>query len=149
MHHHLGVSFFVYITYVLYIGTLSYRKLVGKCFFCELSPIKVAAFQRAVPAKSRCRVFRRCTGCRPIKSRNTICLHASMTQLVFLDFARLVAFVSVVFWFAFGGVDLTLACHFIAFEVFVVGRDLVDQGAVWQDLHDTVRGRLHDLVVTR
>ena len=41
----------------------------------------------------------------------------------------------------------SLSRHLIALKVLVVGRDLIDQLAV-DDLHDTVCGRLYDLMVT-
>ena len=53
----------------------------------------------------------------------------------------------VVFRFVFGAVNLTFSGHFIAFQIFVVGGDLVDQGAVWQNLHDPVGSGLNDLMV--
>ena len=41
----------------------------------------------------------------------------------------------------------SLSRHLIALKVLVIGRDLIDQLAV-DDLHDTVCGRLYDLMVT-
>ena len=41
----------------------------------------------------------------------------------------------------------SLTCHFIAFQIFIIGSDLIDQLAV-NDLHDTVGSGLYDLVVT-
>ena len=41
----------------------------------------------------------------------------------------------------------SLTCHFIAFQILIVGSDLIDQLAV-DDLHNTVSSGLYDLVVT-
>ena len=41
----------------------------------------------------------------------------------------------------------SLTCHFITFQIFIVGSDLIDQLAV-DDLHNTVGSGLYDLVVT-
>lgn len=45
------------------------------------------------------------------------------------------------------GVYLTFSCHFIAGQIFIVSGDLIDERAVWKDLHDTICGGLHDLMV--
>ena len=42
----------------------------------------------------------------------------------------------------------TFSCHLITFQIFVVGGDFVNHGAVWQDFHDAVCGCLYDLVIT-
>ena len=41
----------------------------------------------------------------------------------------------------------SLTCHFIAFQILIVGSDLIDQLTI-NDLHDTVGSGLYDLVVT-
>ena len=41
----------------------------------------------------------------------------------------------------------SLTCHFIAFQILIVGSDLVYQAAIWLDLDDTVGSGLYELVV--
>ena len=44
-------------------------------------------------------------------------------------------------------INLTLFRHFIACQVFVVSRNLVNHFSVRKDFHDAVGGSLHNLVV--
>lgn len=53
----------------------------------------------------------------------------------------------IVFVFFTVAVNSSFSCHLIAFQIFIVGSDLIDQLAV-DDLHDTVGSGLYDLVVT-
>ena len=54
----------------------------------------------------------------------------------------------IVFVFFTVAVDSSLSCHLIAFQIFIVGSDLVDDGTIRQNLDDSVCGGLYDLMVT-
>ena len=45
------------------------------------------------------------------------------------------------------GINGTLTCHFITFEIFVIGGDLVNQRSVRKDFHNTVCRCLYKLVI--
>ena len=44
--------------------------------------------------------------------------------------------------------NLSLSRHLVTFKILIVCRDLIDQTAVRQDLHNAVCSGLHDLMVT-
>lgn len=65
-----------------------------------------------------------------------------------LPFLFLLYSKSIVVLFALrNGERKSLPCHFVAFQILIVGSDLVDQLAA-DDLHDAVGRGLDDLVVT-
>ena len=55
----------------------------------------------------------------------------------------------IIFIFTTVAVDSSLSRHLIAFQIFIVGSDLVDNGTIRHDLDDSVCGGLYDLMVTR
>ena len=54
----------------------------------------------------------------------------------------------IVFVFFTVAVNSSFSCHLIAFQIFIVGSDLVDDGTIRHDLDDSVCGGLYDLMVT-
>ena len=54
----------------------------------------------------------------------------------------------IVFVFFAVAVDGSLSCHLIAFQILIIGSDLIDDGTVRQNLDDSVCGGLYDLMVT-
>ena len=54
----------------------------------------------------------------------------------------------IVFVFFAVAVDGSLSCHLIAFQILIIGSDLIDDGTIRQNLDDSVCGGLYDLMVT-
>ena len=54
----------------------------------------------------------------------------------------------IVFVFFTVAVDGSLSCHLIAFQILIIGSDLIDDGTIRQNLDDSVCGGLYDLMVT-